>query len=226
MRGLTRLATPLLATCLLLLVMGAAVSLLPAAGGLSLVRWPWSSEQPIEDVSANRAATFAATALNPPAMLQTYPSLANGEALATLSPAVHGRLPKAGMPERLAWSQEPQYAVAREAVFDDWRAHEAAAPLPPLAPGTPLTCGGARHSPVPRHHCHVFVNHKYRVVYIRSPKSGSTSIMNWLGQCRYNKTINYNATTCMEYSWCVRPPGCLFCCLSTPKQSMYLWLLP
>ncbi|WIA40578.1 hypothetical protein OEZ86_013919 [Tetradesmus obliquus] len=25
--------------------------------------------------------------------------------------------------------------------------------------------------------------------------------MNWLGQCRYNKTRNWNSTTCMEYSW-------------------------
>jgi hypothetical protein len=137
----------------------------------------------------------------PSAVLQTYPSLMNGEALHDLEMSVHGHVNKSGIAERLHWSLEPKYAVAREAVFKNWRQQEQQSPLPALQPGQPVTCAAARHTPVPHHHCHVFVNHKYRIAYIRSPKSSSTSIMNWLGQCHYNKTRNWNATTCMEYSW-------------------------
>ncbi|KAF8055655.1 hypothetical protein HT031_006677 [Scenedesmus sp. PABB004] len=137
-----------------------------------------------------------------PALLATYPGLGGGgDALMALQPAVHGRVAKAGMAEKLAWSLDPKYAVAREAIFADWRAREAASPAPALARGEAPSCARSRHPPAPYHHCHVFVNHDYRVAYIRSPKSSSTSIMNWMGQCRYNKTRNHNATTCMEYSW-------------------------
>lgn len=137
----------------------------------------------------------------PSALLSTYPSLRTGEALHSLQPAVHGYVQKAGVAERLHWSQEPRYAVAREAIFNDWRAQERTTPRPSLQPGQPLTCAAARHTPTPFHHCHVFVNHKYKIAYIRSPKSSSTGIINWLGQCNYNKTSNWNATTCMEYTW-------------------------
>lgn len=135
------------------------------------------------------------------AVLRTYPSLLHGESLQDLQPAIHGRVEKAGISDRLHWSQETKYVVAREAVFNNWRLQELETPLPALQPGQPVTCAAARHTPVPYHHCHVFVNHEYKIAYIRSPKSSSTSIMNWLGQCNYNKTRNWNATTCLQYSW-------------------------
>lgn len=135
------------------------------------------------------------------ALLSTYPSLRTGEVLQTLQPAVHGYVDKAGIAERLHWSQEPKYAIAREAIFNDWRAQELTSPRPSLRPGEAPTCAAARHTPTPHHHCHVFVNHKYKMAYIRSPKSSSTSIINWLGQCNFNRTSKWNATTCVEYTW-------------------------
>lgn len=139
---------------------------------------------------------------NGSAILSTYPSLnGTGASLRKLLPAVSGYVNKTGPAEMLSWSQKPHYAVAREAVFLDWRQQELTNPAPQLYAGQQLTCAAARHPPVPFHHCHVFVNHQYRVAYIRSPKSASTSIMNWLGQCRYNKTRNWNSTTCLNYSW-------------------------
>lgn len=139
---------------------------------------------------------------NGSAILSTYPSLnSTGASLRKLLPTVSGYVNKSGPAEMLSWSQKSHYAVAREAVFLDWRQKELTNPAAQLYAGQPLTCAAARHPPVPFHHCHVFVNHQYRVAYIRSPKSASTSIMNWLGQCRYNKTRNWNSTTCMNYSW-------------------------
>jgi hypothetical protein len=139
---------------------------------------------------------------NGSAVLATYPSLdGSGARLRTLTPGVWGWVNKSGPAELLHWSQKPHYAIAREAIFLDWRQSELTQPAPQLYAGQPVTCAAARHPPVPFHHCHVFVNHHYRVAYIRSPKSASTSIMNWLGQCRYNKTRNWNSTTCMSYTW-------------------------
>lgn len=139
---------------------------------------------------------------NGSAVLSTYPSLnGTGASLRKLMPAVAGYVNKSGPAEMLSWSQKPHYAVAREAIFLNWRQQELTNPAPQLYAGQQPTCAAARHPPVPFHHCHVFVNHHYRVAYIRSPKSASTSIMNWLGQCRYNKTRNWNSTTCMNYSW-------------------------
>lgn len=137
-------------------------------------------------------------------VLGTYPQLnGTGAGLRKLLPAVSGYVPKAGSAEALTWSQKPHYAVAREAIFLNWRQQEMTNPAPQLYAGQQPTCAAARHPPVPFHHCHVFVNHQYKVAYIRSPKSASTSIMNWMGQCRYNKTRNWNSTTCLNYSWWV-----------------------
>lgn len=155
----------------------------------------------LEDAQAQQQLGPLLPPAGPSAVLHTYPSLINGEGLHDLQMGVHGRVNKTGIAERLHWSLEPKYLVAREAVFNSWRQQERQNPLPQLQPGEPVTCAAARHTPVPHHQCHVFVNHKYRIAYIRSPKSSSTSIMNWLGQCRYNKTRNWNSTTCMEYSW-------------------------
>lgn len=139
---------------------------------------------------------------NGSAVLSTYPMLnGTGASLRKLMPAVAGYVNKSGPAETLHWSQKPHYAVAREAIFLNWRQQELTNPVPQLYAGQQPTCAAARHPPVPFHHCHVFVNHHYKVAYIRSPKSASTSIMNWLGQCRYNKTRNWNSTTCMNYSW-------------------------
>jgi hypothetical protein len=141
---------------------------------------------------------------NGSAVLSTYPLLnGTGASLQKLRPAVAGYVQKTGPAEFLHWSQKPHYAIAREAIFLDWRQKELTNPAPQLYAGQQLTCAAARHPPVPFHHCHVFVNHDYKVAYIRSPKSASTSIMNWLGQCRFNKTRNWNSTTCMNYSWSV-----------------------
>jgi len=164
---------------------------------------PWDPQQPqhwrklLQSTSLQQQAPY-----NGSAMLSTYPGLnGTGATLRKLLPAVSGYVQKAGPAEHLSWSQKPHYAVAREAVFLDWRHQELTNPAPQLYAGQELTCAAARHPPVPFHHCHVFVNHQYRVAYIRSPKSASTSIMNWLGQCRYNKTRNWNSTTCLNYSW-------------------------
>lgn len=139
---------------------------------------------------------------NGSALLSTYPGLNNtGAILQRLLPTVSGYVNKSGAAELLHWSQKPHYAIAREAVFLDWRQQDLINPVPKLYAGQPVTCAAARHPPAPFHHCHVFVNHQYRVAYIRSPKSASTSIMNWLGQCRYNKTRNWNSTTCLNYTW-------------------------
>eukprot|EP00775_Hariotina_reticulata_P005404 gene5404-5637_t len=71
------------------------------------------------------------------------------------------------MADVLAWSQKSQYALARKAVFEQWRRDNDSVAI--LHPG-PLSCASARHPPVPYPHCQVFVNHNYKIAYIRSPK--------------------------------------------------------
>jgi hypothetical protein len=39
--------------------------------------------------------------------------------------------------------------------------------------------------------------HRYKYVYIRSPKSASTSIVNVLGECDNKRTRGYNSSSCM-----------------------------
>lgn len=159
-------------------------------------------QQPLRRRLLQMAQPYQQQPYNGSAVLATYPSLnSTGASLRQLLPAVSGYVNKSGLAEMLHWSQKPHYAIAREAVFLDWRQRELTNPAPQLYAGQEVTCAAARHPPVPFHHCHVFVNHEYRIAYIRSPKSASTSIMNWLGQCRYNKTTNWNSTTCMNYSW-------------------------
>jgi len=131
-------------------------------------------------------------------LLESYPQLQTGAAVQHLMPQVHGYVKKSGMADVLAWSQKSQYALARKAVFEQWRRDNDSVAV--LQPG-PVSCASARHPPVPFPHCQIFVNHNYKIAYIRSPKSSSTSIMDWLGQCNYNKTRNWNASTCLQYSW-------------------------
>lgn len=39
--------------------------------------------------------------------------------------------------------------------------------------------------------------HRYKYIYIRSPKSASTSIVNVLGECDNVRTRGYNSSSCM-----------------------------
>lgn len=52
-------------------------------------------------------------------------------------------------------------------------------PPPPLFPG-----------------CHVFVNHRYKFIYVRHPKAASTSLLSFFGKC-VNGSSPYNST-CIE----------------------------
>jgi len=47
--------------------------------------------------------------------------------------------------------------------------------------------------------CNVFVAccHRYKYIYIRSPKAASTSIVNVMGECTNTNTKGHNSSTCM-----------------------------
>ena len=42
---------------------------------------------------------------------------------------------------------------------------------------------------------------RYKYIYIRAPKSASTSIVNALGECGNNKSRNAYHPSCMRHSW-------------------------
>ena len=47
----------------------------------------------------------------------------------------------------------------------------------------------------------MFVNHEYRFIYVRSPKSASTSIVDVLGECGNARTAGHAKPSCMKHSW-------------------------
>ncbi|KAF8062111.1 hypothetical protein HT031_004371 [Scenedesmus sp. PABB004] len=110
-------------------------------------------------------------------------------------PAVHGRVAKAGVTDPRAWLGA--HSDARLDAFISWRVNRTAAGGPGPATADSYTCAAPDHPPLPFPGCHVFVNHKYKYIYVRSPKAASTSIVNVLGECNNRATAGHNASSCM-----------------------------
>eukprot|EP00775_Hariotina_reticulata_P010221 gene10221-10381_t len=102
---------------------------------------------------------------------------------------------KAGVLDPTAWSAN--YSDARLDSFLSWRLNRTKAGGAGLASADSYSCAAADHPPHPFPGCHVFVNHQYKYIYIRSPKSASTSIVNMMGECTNTNTRGHNASTCM-----------------------------
>jgi hypothetical protein len=113
-------------------------------------------------------------------------------------PSVHGHVAKAGVTDLRAWQSE--HSDARLDSFLGWRLNRTRAGGPGAASADSYTCAAADHPPLPFPGCHVFINHKYKYIYIRSPKAASTSIVNVLGECNNVATAGHNASSCMVRS--------------------------
>ncbi|WIA09571.1 hypothetical protein OEZ85_008963 [Tetradesmus obliquus] len=97
----------------------------------------------------------------------------------------------------LAW--EHWSTKRHEARFDhflSWRMNRTLLGRP-AATAESYTCKGADLPKLPFPGCHVFINHKYKYIYIRSPKAASTSIVDELGECNNERTRGANSSTCM-----------------------------
>ena len=69
-------------------------------------------------------------------------------------------------------------------------------PLPRLP--SCLPAGGVMVYPPPLFpYCRIFVNHRYKVIYLRSPKAGSTTILNFFGSCGHANQGG-DKPTCLE----------------------------
>lgn len=139
-------------------------------------------------------------------MRELFPDvLADGHEALELSPSRHGWVNKTGVADLASWSLAQD--EARLDAFFRWRTDKCGAARDPggdaraVASGDAFTCAQARHPPTPFPGCHVFVNHAYRFIYIRSPKSASTSIVDVLGECGNSRTAAHEAASCMKHSW-------------------------
>lgn len=172
------------------------------------------------DPGALAATTTAANAANATAaarkswrarpwhsrMRELFPDvLADGHEALDLSPSRHGWSNKTGVADLAAWALREDGRRLDD--FFGWRTDRCAAARDPAAEaeavrsGSAFTCAEARHPPTPFPGCHVFVNHAYRFIYIRSPKSASTSIVDVLGECGNTRTAAHLAPSCMKHSW-------------------------
>jgi hypothetical protein len=139
-------------------------------------------------------------------MRELFPDvLADGHEALELSPSKHGWSNKTGVADLAAWALREDGRRLDD--FFGWRTDRCAAARDPQAEaesvrsGSAFTCAAARHPPTPFPGCHVFVNHAYRFIYIRSPKSASTSIVDVLGECGNTRTAAHLAPSCMKHSW-------------------------
>ena len=76
-------------------------------------------------------------------------------------------------------------------------ARAAPCPAPKRARVPPRCAGGVARPPPLFPHCRVFVNHAYRTIYLRSPKTGSTALLELLGSCSQLKDPS-TRPTCFE----------------------------
>jgi len=139
-------------------------------------------------------------------MRELFPDvLADGHEALGLAPAHHGWSNKTGVADLKSWALREDGARLDD--FFAFRtdrcpaARDPAAEARGVASGAAFTCAAARHPPTPFPGCHVFVNHAYRFIYIRSPKSASTSIVDVLGECGNERTAAHASPSCMKHSW-------------------------
>jgi hypothetical protein len=142
---------------------------------------------------------FGGISVNP--RLHQGSSSSNNTSVSALTwrPKVHGRVRKAGMTDPQAWLSN--FTDARLDSFLSWRLNrtraDGATPAAAGAGADAATCAAADHPPLPFPGCHVFVNHQYKYIYVRSPKAASTSIVNVLGECDNVRTRGHNSSSCM-----------------------------
>ncbi|KAF8073165.1 hypothetical protein HT031_000826 [Scenedesmus sp. PABB004] len=156
--------------------------------------------------AAAAAALVGAAAATGPASVRgttftaAFPELGAEPDVEALQPTIWGPVAKKGHLAWEAWSTKQ--SEARFDSFLSWRLNRTLRGQG-AATRESYTCAAADHPPLPFPGCHVFINHKYKYIYIRSPKAASTSIVDELGECNNVRTRGHNASTCMgmHSSW-------------------------
>ncbi|KAI8473635.1 MAG: hypothetical protein J3K34DRAFT_518755 [Monoraphidium minutum] len=143
---------------------------------------------------------FAANATQGVKFLEVHPDLGEHPAVQDFQPSIHGAVEKKG---NLAWSHWwNRNGEDRVDSFLSYRINRTVYGPGPAAADS-YTCAKADHPKLPFPGCHVFLNTKYKMIYVRSPKSASSSIMDELGECTNRHTRGFNSSYClaMHNSW-------------------------
>eukprot|EP00878_Enallax_costatus_P016190 GHUV01016980.1.p1 GENE.GHUV01016980.1~~GHUV01016980.1.p1 ORF type:complete len:360 (+),score=69.06 GHUV01016980.1:529-1608(+) len=162
------------------------------------------SSEPLSDsgdsTSSGSSSSSSSPASSEVSFLQAHPELGSEPGVQDFQQTVHGRMEKKGHLQWEHWSTRK--AEARFDSFLSWRINRTVNG-PPAHTAESYTCAAADHPKLPFPGCHVFINHNYKYIYIRSPKAASTSIVDELGECNNIRTRGYNSSTCMgmHSSW-------------------------
>lgn len=92
---------------------------------------------------------------------------------------LHGVVLKTGVLNISLFHPDRQAACVADR--DAWIARQAAAPA--AAPNSTAHGGSCLERP-PCQHCQVWANHRYRIVYVRHAKAGSTTVLGHFKDCR------------------------------------------
>jgi hypothetical protein len=110
---------------------------------------------------------------------------------------VHGLVHKAGHLDLRMW--HANYSSWRKDSFREWRDITKANPSHRTHPDPSSGLLFADAPPV-NPGCQVFINHKYKFIYLRLAKTASTSLFDYFGACSSNEQNNRNShlPTCMQ----------------------------